>query len=181
MATKRQIEANRRNAQTSTGPKSTTGLKRSSQNALRHGLTKPLAGPLFEKQIEILARQIAGDHASTTKLALSRVAAKAQFELQRIRQLEADMHERVMLHGSLDRPSPFQSAREELRWMTTNIEWFAGRGPLQLPWPDLIDHSATMPTAEPDKSAEAIRRTYPASAVRKARCRPKRQSTSRDQ
>jgi hypothetical protein len=116
---------------------------------------------LAENTSPSLARQIAGDHASTTKLALARVAAKAEFELQRIGQLKADMHERVMLYGSLDRPSPFQSAHEELRWMTTNIEWLAGRGPLQLPWPDLIDRSATMPTAEPHKSAEAIRRLLP--------------------
>jgi hypothetical protein len=39
MTSFRQIEANRRNAQLSTGPCSEEGKRRSRQNAVRHGLT----------------------------------------------------------------------------------------------------------------------------------------------
>ena len=39
MMSYRQIEANRRNALLSTGPKTETGKKASRRNALRHGLT----------------------------------------------------------------------------------------------------------------------------------------------
>jgi len=39
MATRKQIEANRRNARKSTGPRTATGRAASSRNALRHGLT----------------------------------------------------------------------------------------------------------------------------------------------
>jgi hypothetical protein len=39
MASERQIQANRRNALNSTGPRSERGKERSSRNALRHGLT----------------------------------------------------------------------------------------------------------------------------------------------
>ena len=40
MASKRQIEANRKNAKRSTGPKTTAGKSRSCHNALRHGLAR---------------------------------------------------------------------------------------------------------------------------------------------
>jgi len=39
MATKKQVAANRRNAKKSTGPKTEAGKRRSSKNALKHGLT----------------------------------------------------------------------------------------------------------------------------------------------
>src|SRR5205809_8089731 len=47
MTSLRQIESNRRNAQRSTGPKTQNGKARSSQNAVRHGLTaETVIGPL---------------------------------------------------------------------------------------------------------------------------------------
>ena len=41
MISAKQLEANRRNALHSTGPKTTEGKSRSSRNNLRHGLTVP--------------------------------------------------------------------------------------------------------------------------------------------
>ena len=47
MTSLRQIESNRRNAEKSTGPKTQHGKQRSSQNAVRHGLTaETVIGPL---------------------------------------------------------------------------------------------------------------------------------------
>jgi hypothetical protein len=47
MTSLRQIESNRRNAEKSTGPKTQSGKQRSSQNAVRHGLTaETVIGPL---------------------------------------------------------------------------------------------------------------------------------------
>jgi len=48
MTTFRQIEANRRNALKSTGPKSETGKERSRRNAVRHGLTAETVIGLLE-------------------------------------------------------------------------------------------------------------------------------------
>lgn len=61
MASERQIAANRRNAGRSTGPRSRKGKKRVSRNAIRHGLSMPLAGAALTEQIDALARKIAGE------------------------------------------------------------------------------------------------------------------------
>ncbi len=59
MTSLRQIESNRRNAQKSTGPKTQNGKQRSSQNAVRHGLTaETVIGPL-ENPADYLAFELA--------------------------------------------------------------------------------------------------------------------------
>src|SRR3954470_13083339 len=57
MTSLKQIEANRRNAQKSTGPSSEAGKQRASRNAVRHGLTaetviEPLEDPDDYKAFE---------------------------------------------------------------------------------------------------------------------------------
>ena len=47
-ATQAQIDANRKNAQRSTGPKTAEGKSRSRQNALKHGLTATVLDPALE-------------------------------------------------------------------------------------------------------------------------------------
>ena len=58
MATDKQIEANRRNAQKSTGPITEAGKKRSALNAIRHGLTGQVV-VLPEEEIEAFNRFVA--------------------------------------------------------------------------------------------------------------------------
>jgi hypothetical protein len=51
MTSLRQIKSNRRNAQKSTGPKTDSGKQRTSQNALRHGLTaETIVSPLEDPE-----------------------------------------------------------------------------------------------------------------------------------
>jgi hypothetical protein len=61
VASRRQIIANRRNAQKSTGPRTIAGKLRSRRNALRHGLTSETVITVFEnaKDYEAFERQVA--------------------------------------------------------------------------------------------------------------------------
>ena len=137
MASERQIAANRRNAQKSTGPRSASGAKRSSQNAYRHGLTKRSSIFNFEKQLDLLARQIAGDADDEATFALAQVAAEAQLDLARIRQLKKTVIESVMALGDPE-TSPF--CRPEMEQIRSR-----SRGPSKPPWPDAIDPLTMMP------------------------------------
>jgi hypothetical protein len=137
MASERQIAANRRNAQRSTGPRSASGAKRSSQNAYRHGLAKRISTVDFGKQLDMLVRQIAGDTDDEATLALARVAAEAQLDLARIGQLKKAVIECVMALGDPE-TSPF--CRPEMEQIRSR-----SRGPSQPPWPDAIDPLTTMP------------------------------------
>ena len=77
MASERQIAANRRNALLSSGPKTQTGKRASSRNALRHGLTArnndnlsgEIESRLHPESIgeRRLAQSVAGDHSRLTK------------------------------------------------------------------------------------------------------------------
>jgi hypothetical protein len=89
MASERQIGANRRNAGNSTGPRSTSGKKRASGNAFRHGLTKPISNAEFERKVERLAGQMAGDTQDRVTRELAHDAAEAELELARVRHVKA--------------------------------------------------------------------------------------------
>jgi len=86
MATERQIAANRRNAQKSTGPKTQAGKTWSSGNAFRHGLTS--RRPVHEEwaqDIERVASHIAGSSHDPLVLEDARTAAEAIVQLVRVR------------------------------------------------------------------------------------------------
>lgn len=85
--------SNRANAQKSTGPKSSLGKRRSSRNALIHGLAIP-AGTLesCRRDIEILANSIARATGTDTVNDLCWLAAEAQVEIFRVSQARAAAH-----------------------------------------------------------------------------------------
>src|SRR5262245_12248449 len=152
MASERQIAANRGNARNSTGPRSAAGKKRASRNAYRYGLTLSITSTAtFAKQLDRLAREIAGDSKEPIVLECARAVAQAELELVRVRRAKVAVIERVRAFGELDPPELFHTVKQIARFFDA-----LDRGVLILP--KHIDASATMPSREPDQSAETIRR-----------------------
>jgi hypothetical protein len=157
VATQRQIEANRRNARNSTGPRSSAAKKRTCQNAYRHGLTLSLmSSAAFAKQVDKLARKIAG--ASPTFLALehARAAAHAELDLARARQAKVALINRFSAYGALNSTDVLCSVGQEVRFLKRVL---AGKEPPE--WPEWMLPAATMPSEEPARTDEAVRRALP--------------------
>jgi len=155
MASEKQTAANRRNAAKSTGPRSGPGKKRASRNAHSHGLNLSPAGPVFMAQVEGLARQIAGGSKDEIILEHARSAAHAELELERVRRVKVAFIERASALGTLDPPPALGSVRDLIR-MAKLLE----RGEMPR-MPERVDPLATMPSQEPERSAEAVRRVLP--------------------
>jgi hypothetical protein len=80
MSTQAQINANRANAQQSTGPKTEAGKANSSQNNFRHGLTGPFSVLLWENQEDFKALQtdLLTEHQPVTRTELILVQEMTQ-------------------------------------------------------------------------------------------------------
>ena len=173
MASERQIAANRLNARKSTGPRSRAGKRRASRNAYRHGLAssrKPDAATA--RKLERLARQIAGDSNSEIILELARSAAEAEFDLARARVASVALINRVSAFGAID-PFSDELAKDKAKWQRLRAELRNFRAELrhfkarlsgavpQSPVQDFIDSAENLPTQEPERTAEAVRRALP--------------------
>jgi hypothetical protein len=161
MASKRQIEANRRNARSSTGPRSSAGKRSASRNAIRHGLTVRLSGPAFERAVESLARKLAGNTDDALTLEFARTAAEAELELTRVRQTRTALIERAIVFGSLDAPSYFCSGMAEGKWINNMLSRMEGQRRVRPKRPVADDPSSSMPQDDGARTAEAIRRIAP--------------------
>jgi hypothetical protein len=155
MATEKQIRANRQNARKSTGPRSQAGKAQVAHNAYQHGLsTRVYSGPQHAKAIERLTRQLVGDDASQILLVHARAAIEGQLELARVRRTKIALIRRAWSAGSSKPPREVSSFKYYCYLMAMS----RGREP---PSPFPRDPSGTMPPAEPDRTAEAIRRALP--------------------
>jgi hypothetical protein len=161
MASQKQIEANRRNARNSTGPRSRAAKKRSGQNAYKHGLASGFAShAAVAKRRDELARQIAGDSEEGIILEYARAAAQAELDLARVRRVRVAVINRVHAMGALGPAYDMGSVIRAYLYVELALEGKAPRGrPPAIP--ELIDPLATMPTQEPERTAEAVRRALP--------------------
>lgn len=88
--------ANRRNAERSTGPRTTVGKRRVSQNALRHGFSRTIASNTFvTEETGRLVESIVASFDKTAKADLSEfalAASQAQVRLNQITQVQLDLY-----------------------------------------------------------------------------------------
>ena len=98
MTSDRQQNANRRNAQRSTGPRTVSGKSRSRRNARRHGLTSARTQDLDEEtQLAQLAAAIAGEDPSGARYRYAQVIAETFLDALRVRRVRRLLIERGLV------------------------------------------------------------------------------------
>jgi hypothetical protein len=158
VASDRQIAANRRNAQMSTGPRSEAGKKRASRNAYRHGLAAGL-GPsgACAAQIETLAWEIATAATGSMLaafdaeiLAFARIAAQAERDLARMRSAKAASMNSLLTAANWQTTAVWPGAEMDL------VAFPGSDQPLFGPSRALA--ASTLFSSKPRRLTEAIRR-----------------------
>jgi hypothetical protein len=156
MASERQIAANRANARKSAGPRSASGKTRASRNALKHGLTTPMSGAAFAREVEALARQMTSPDDGFAMVP-ARAAAEAQLELARVQRVKIAVIERLAAFGRLERRKLFRTIQDEMVWTALSC-----LGVRLANKPNCaVDPLPAMPTEEPARTMEAVRRALP--------------------
>jgi hypothetical protein len=89
MASELQIEANRKNAKKSKGPKSAAGKMKASRNALRHGLARILTGEVSAPHSLVSSISAYLGDPATAGAAVE--VARAKAELTRVREVRIRM------------------------------------------------------------------------------------------
>jgi hypothetical protein len=92
IVSKRRLLANRRNAQRSTGPKTTVGKQISRNNALRHGLARRVASdPASCERLEELTAMLAEGSNDAWRRELAQNLSECILEIDRIRAVRSQI------------------------------------------------------------------------------------------
>jgi len=131
----RKIKANRANARSSTGPKTSHGRNRSAKNAFRHGLSLPAQSDhAFCEEVQALAHQIAGRNGSAYIQMLAVQVAQAQIDLRRIRYARLQFLSSRLAYRSLEESLAL------VRWKVKVIKPFLTRKLAYVPLPAFIEN-----------------------------------------
>jgi len=127
MVSERRIEANRKNAQRSTGPRTQAGRARSSMNALRHGITGQVSITTVEdraahdKFVQELIDRLRPD--DPLELQLASLIAEDFWRLQRIRAVEND----ILALGNFSEAADIDVDHPEVHASLTRAQTFLDR------------------------------------------------------
>ena len=149
MTSDRRLQANRLNAQKSTGPRSRAGKQRAASNAYRHGLAA--ASRVTTTDLDLLARMIAGESDNPLVREHARDAAQAVSDLKAIGRIRAALVQRASVLGTMERPKLFESIRDIKSFLSSiamgEMPELPARGELPAP----------KPTQSEECMAEAVR------------------------
>lgn len=121
-------------------------VPRQANTGRRHGLSLSLtSSAAIARQVDKLSRKIAGRSKSKIVLRYARDAAEAELELARIRQVKVALVERILALGV---PKPAVPSVKYVRHLELVV---VGKATLEEP----------MPSGEPERTAEALRRALP--------------------
>ena len=154
-ASERQMAANRGNGRRSTGPRSAAGKKRASRNSLRHGLSALIPSRTQRTEyIDRLARKIAGDKTDPVTLECAHAAAEAEFDLWQVPRVKAATIDRILAFGEFESLHTIKSVQQATRFLGA-----LDRGGLTIP--TVVESVSPLPSPEPERTAEAVRRALP--------------------
>lgn len=162
MVSERQRAASRTNGAKSRGPRSEAGKQRASRNARTHGLFSLPDRAASLKEVEALARELAGGRSDGIIQEQARNAAEAEIDLRRVRRAKLALIDRASEFGSLEIPRFFSTDLRAVRWLISMDNWFErggrGRRPNR-PIPE--DYLGSMPSNKQDRALEAMQRVIP--------------------
>jgi hypothetical protein len=127
MVSERRIEANRRNAQRSTGPRTPQGRARSSINALRHGITGQVSimttedRAAHDKFVQELIDRLRPE--DPLELQFASLVAEDFWRLQRIRSVEND----ILALGNFSEAADIDVDHPEIHTSLTRAQTFLDR------------------------------------------------------